>query len=173
MNPPPYNQPPPYGQPGMNPPPYNPLPPQNFGPGGQAFGMQQAMNQGAEKDCDILHRAMHGAGTDENTIINLVCSRTALERAEIRRKYIALFGKDLIERIKEELSGNFEDTVIGLFMRPPEYDAYCLYKAMKGIGTNEGVLIEILGTRNNNEINMIKQEFQRAYGKPLEKWISS
>jgi annexin A7/11 len=157
----------------MNPPPYNPLPPQNFGPGAQAYGIQQTINQGAEKDCDILHRAMHGAGTDENTIINLVCSRTALERAEIRRKYIALFGKDLIERIKEELSGHFEDTVIGLFMRPPEYDAYCLYKAMKGIGTNEGVLIEILGTRNNNEINMIKQEFQRAYGKPLEKWISS
>ena len=71
----------------MNPPPYNPLPPQNFGQGGQAYGMQQTFNQWAEKDCDILRRAMHGAGTDENAIINLVCSRTTLERAEIRRKY--------------------------------------------------------------------------------------
>jgi annexin A7/11 len=44
---------------------------------------------------------------------------------------------------------------------------------MKGIGTSEGILIEILGTRNNQEIQMIKDEFQRAYGKPLEKWITS
>ena len=155
----------------MNQPAYAQMPPQqNYG---QPYGMQTTYNQGPEKDCEILHRAMHGAGTDENAIINLICSRTTLERAEIRKKYVACYGKDLIARIKEELSGHFEDAVIGLFMAPAEFDAYCLYKAMKGIGTNEGVLIEILGTRNPVEINMIKQEFQKAYGKPLEKWISS
>ena len=114
---------------------------------------------------------MRGLGTDENAIINIICSRNALQRAEIRRRYIALYGKDLIKRLKEELSGNFEDTVVGLFMTPPEYDAYCLYKAMKGIGTNEGVLIEIIGTRNNQEIQMIKAEFQKNYGKSLESWV--
>ena len=58
-------------------------------------------------------------------------------------------------------------------MTPPEYDAYCLYKAMKGLGTNEGVLIEIIGTRNNLQIQMIKAEFLKNYGKTLEKWITS
>ena len=58
-------------------------------------------------------------------------------------------------------------------MSPPEYDAYCLYKAMKGIGTNEGVLIEIIGTRNNQEMQMIKAEFQKNYGKSLESWVKS
>ena len=178
-NQPAYNQPPPYNQPAYNQPPYQTppsvpgygqMPNQNFG---QPYGMQTGYNQGPEKDCEILHRAMHGLGTDENAIINLLCNRNAIQRAEIRRKYPACYGKDLIKRIKEELSGHFEDTVIGLFMSPPEYDAYCLYKAMKGIGTNEGVLIEILGTRNNQEIQMIKDEFQKAYGKSLEKWIQS
>ena len=42
---------------------------------------------------------------------------------------------------------------------------------MKGIGTNEGVLIEIIGTRNNQEIQMIKAEFQKNYGKSLESWV--
>ena len=129
--------------------------------------------QSADKDCEILHYAMKGLGTDERTIINIICSRNAIQRAEIRRRYIALYGKDLIKKLKDELSGNFEDTCVGLFMTPPEYDAYCLYKAMKGIGTNEGVLIEILGTRNNQEIQMIKAEFLKNYGKPLEKWITS
>ena len=129
--------------------------------------------QSADKDCEILHYAMKGLGTDERTIINIICSRDATQRAAIRRRYIALYGKDLIKKLKSELSGNFEDTCVGLFMTPPEYDAYCLYKAMKGLGTSEGVLIEILGTRNNQEIQMIKAEFLKNYGKPLEKWISS
>ena len=171
-NPPPYNQPA-YGAPVPSEPVYGQMPYGNQPVFNQPPGMQMGYNQGPEKDCEILHRAMHGVGTDETTIINLVCSRNAMERAEIRRKYIALYGKDLIKRIKEELSGNFEDTVVGLFMTPPEYDAYWLYKAMKGIGTSEGILIEILGTRNNQEIQMIKDEFQRTYGKPLEKWIHS
>ena len=87
------------------------------------------MGQGVEQDCDLLHWAIHGAGTDENSIINLICSRNAEQRAEIRKKYAACYGKDLIKRIKEELSGHFKDTVIGLFMSPHEYDAYFLYKA--------------------------------------------
>jgi annexin A7/11 len=191
--PPPYNQPSPYSPPLYNQPVYAqtqpfqpPAPTQpvygqmpyggNQPTYGQPYGAPQPQTgyfQGPDKDCEILHRAMHGAGTDEATIINLICSRDATQRAEIRRRYPAMYGKDLIKRIKEEISGNFENTVIGLFMTPPEYDAYCLYKAMKGIGTSEGVLIEILGTRNNQEIMMIKNEFQKAYGKPLEKWISS
>ena len=44
---------------------------------------------------------------------------------------------------------------------------------MKGIGTNEGVLIEIIGTRNNYELQRIKQVFETNYGKSLEKWVSS
>lgn len=178
----PYNPPPAYNQPGYAQVPYQPLPSQpvygqmpygNQPTYGQPYGMETGYNQGADQDCNILHSAMHGAGTDEAAIINIVCSRNAMQRAEIRKRYIACYGKDLIKRIKEELSGNFEDAVVGLFMTPPEYDAYWLYKAMKGIGTSEGVLIEILGTRNNQEIRMIKDEFQRAYGKPLEKWVQS
>ena len=139
----------------------------------QPLGPNPMANQGVDKYCQILHYAMKGVGTDENAIINVVCNTDTMTRAEIRRRYIALYGKDLIKRLKEDLSGNFEDTVVGMFMTPPEYDAYCLYKAMKGLGTNEGVLIEIIGTRNNLQIQMIKAEFLKNYGKTLEKWITS
>ena len=173
--PPQYNQPPPYGQPPYPSPAYGQMPYGNQPNYNQPYGNpnQAGYSQGTDKDCEVLHYAMKGLGTDENSIINLVCSRNAMQRAEIRRRYPAMYGTDLIKKLKDELSGNFEDTVIGLFMTPPEYDAYWLYKAMKGIGTSEGILIEILGTRNNQEIQMIKDHFQRAYGKPLEKWVHS
>ena len=168
---PPMGQPPvvaPMVQPGVAPEPIISLPAAQ----GYVFPDQVAFLS-TDKDCEMLHYAMKGLGTDERTIINIICSRTAIQRAEIRRRYVALYGKDLLKKLKDELSGNFEDCCVGLFMTPPEYDAHCLYKAMKGVGTNEGVLIEILGTRNNQEIQMIKAEFLKNYGKPLEKWITS
>ena len=127
--------------------------------------------QGIDSDCQMLNNAMHGVGTDEEAIIGLICSRNSMQRRQIKDRYKAIFGKDLIKQLKSELSGNFKDVVIGCFMTPPEYDAYCLYKAMKGLGTNEGVLTEIIGTRNNLELQAIKRCFQEMYGESLEKWV--
>lgn len=48
-------------------------------------------------------------------------------------------SQDLVKDIKSEVSGNFEDLLCGLLMKPREYDAYCLYDAMAGAGTTESV----------------------------------
>jgi len=145
---------------GPNPMPYGPSP---YGMGPSGFNPEQ--------DCRILHAAVHGSGTDERAIINIIVNRNWAQRSEIRNCYKSLYGKDLIKRLKEDTSGNFKEVVSGMFMTPAEFDAMCLYKAMKGLGTNEGVLIEIIGTRTNQELQMVKDAFQREYKETLEKWV--
>ena len=124
-----------------------------------------------EEDCKILRSAVHGFGTDERAIINIIVNRNMAQRQEIRRAYKACFGKDLIKRLQEDTSGNFKQVISAMFMTPAEYDAYCLYKAMKGLGTDEGVLIEIIGTRNNQQLQEIKDIFEKEYKNSLENWI--
>ncbi|ELW49090.1 Annexin A13 [Tupaia chinensis] len=88
-------------------------------------------------------------GTDEVAIIEILSNRTSDERQQIKQKYKATFGKDLEEVLKGELSGNFEKTALALLDRPSEYAARQLQKAMKGLGTDESVLIETLCTGTN------------------------
>ena len=74
-------------------------------------------------------------------------------------------SQDLIRELKSELSGNLEGLILA-FMEPQTlYDAKCLRKAMKGAGTDEAVLIEILCTRTNQQIQDIKSTYKE--GKPM------
>ena len=70
--------------------------------------------------------------------------------------------------LKKELSGNLEDAVLALFYTTEEYDAEQLKKAMKGMGTDEGTLIEIIASRANWSLKQIKEQYKIKYGKELE-----
>ncbi|XP_049621738.1 annexin A13 [Suncus etruscus] len=120
------------------------------------------------RDAKTLYKACKGMGTDEAAIIQILSNRTSAERQQIKQKYKATYGKDLEEVLKSELSGNFEKTALALLDLPREYDARQLQKAMKGLGTDESVLIEILCTRTNKEIVAIKEAYQRLFNKSLE-----
>ena len=53
----------------------------------------------------------------------------------------------LEDDLRSELRGDFEEIVLAMLMKPIEYDAYCLHDAVKGLGTNEAILISILSNR--------------------------
>ena len=121
---------------------------------------------------DILRNACQGAGTDEDAIVRVIANTTNQERALIRRLYMQRYNEDLVKRLQSELSGDFKDSAIGSFMTPTEYDAYCLYNAMKGLGTKEGVLSEIIGSRTPQELQAIKQVYAANYGETLDNAVA-
>ncbi|KAM7317087.1 hypothetical protein ACRRTK_023389 [Alexandromys fortis] len=131
---------------------------------------KEKIHQGfdADRDAKTLYKACKGMGTDEAAIIEVLSIRTSEQRQQIKQKYKMKYGKDLEDVLKSELSGNFEKTALALLDRPSEYAARQLQKAMKGVGTDETVLIEILCTRSNKEIIAIKEAYQRLFDKNLE-----
>ncbi|CAL8091802.1 unnamed protein product [Calicophoron daubneyi] len=127
-----------------------------------------------DEDAAKLRKAMKGLGTDEKAIIEVLGRRSADQRVKIVLQFKTMYGKDLIKELKSELTGHFEDAILALCYPPADYDACQLREAMEGAGTDEDTLIEILCSRNNNEIRGIKEAYKRIYkGRDLEKDLVS
>uniref|UniRef100_A0A672ICT7 Annexin n=1 Tax=Salarias fasciatus TaxID=181472 RepID=A0A672ICT7_SALFA len=124
-------------------------------------------------DAQALRKAMKGFGTDEDAIIDIVAQRSNAQRQEIRQTFKSLLGRDLMKDLKSELSKNLERLIIGLMLTPAEFDAKMMRKAMEGAGTDEHALIEILVTRNNEQIQAMNAAYKDAYKKSLEDAIQS
>ena len=124
-------------------------------------------------DAETLRNAMKGFGTDENTLIKVVGNRTNRQRQIIKEQYKAAFGRDLISDLKSELHGKMEDAFVALFTDPIEFDADSLRDALHGAGTDEDTLIEIIASRNNQQLAAIKQCYNTKYQRNLEDDIKS
>jgi hypothetical protein len=116
---------------------------------------------------------MKGIGCDKKAITDICSHRTNAQRLEIVKAYKASYGRDLIADLKSELHGKYEDAIIAFFTDPIEYDADELRKAMKGMGTNEDTLIEIIASRPAPILAQIKAKFNEKYKRDLEADVKS
>jgi annexin A7/11 len=108
-----------------------------------------------------------------DTIISIAAHRSNAQRQQIVQAYYNENKKNIRDDFRSVFSGNFQEALVSLFYEPVDYDCHQIYSAMKGIGTNEDTLIEIIGTRSNERINQIKQEYFQIYKKDLEAEIDS
>uniref|UniRef100_A0A672ZUX2 Annexin n=1 Tax=Sphaeramia orbicularis TaxID=375764 RepID=A0A672ZUX2_9TELE len=125
-------------------------------------------NFNASADAEVLQKAMKGLGTDEDAILQLLTARSNAQRQEIKNTYKTLFGKDLIDDLKGELGGKFETLIVALMTPPIAYDVTSLRNAIKGAGTDEKVLVEILSSRTPEQVKDIIAAYRQEYDDDLE-----
>ena len=127
----------------------------------------------AQADADVLKAAFKGVGCDKKKIIEVTVNRTNAQRMQIKEAYKAAYGRDLMKDLKSELHGHLEDGVLALFTDPIEYDADELRAAMKGIGTNEDTLIEIISSRPPQVLRRVIEKYKEKFNRDLEADVKS
>lgn len=128
-------------------------------------------NFSASSDASVLQDAIRDDKVDEDVIVSVLVKRTNEQRQKIKVVYEASTGERLDEDLKSVLRSDLEDVTLALLMTPAHFDAYELREAMRGLGTDEDVLTEILATRTNEEIQEIKRVYKEVYDRDLQEDI--
>jgi len=127
----------------------------------------------AKQMAEALFNAGEGKmiGTDEEMFNNIFGKQSQIQLRLIFEEYKHLSGKTIEQAIEAELSGPLKEGIMALvksIQNRPSYFAERLQLAMKGAGTDDATLIRILVSRSELDLNTIKREYERLYGKTLE-----
>jgi len=129
------------------------------------------------KDAKALFKAGEKKlGTDEKKFIRIFSERSRAHLVAVKHAYHDLYGSSLKKAIKSETSGKFEFALLSILQcaeNPAKYFAKVLYKAMKGLGTNDTKLMRVILTRTEIDMQYIKAEYQKKYKKQLSDVVHS
>jgi len=109
-------------------------------------------------------------GTDDTLFIMTLTQRSPAHIEAINRHYTIHHKHSVIEAIKKETSGDYENALVALATPKVQYIAHRLYNSMKGLGTNDLVLIYHLCT--TYPLGPVKAAYQSIHGHSLESDIS-
>ncbi|KAJ4315008.1 hypothetical protein N0V94_006174 [Neodidymelliopsis sp. IMI 364377] len=177
-----YGAPPPgqYGAPPPQQPQYGAPPPgqyqpppqqQQYGPPNQpslGYGPQQTANIDVSRDVEAIRKAMKGFGTDEKALIAILSKKDPIQINTIRTQYNQRLMRNMVVDLEKETSSYFKEGLVEIAQGPLVSDCTNLMNAMKGMGTKEAMLDDILIGRSNADINAIKQQYQQLFKRSLE-----
>ncbi|KXL47162.1 MAG: hypothetical protein FE78DRAFT_144647 [Acidomyces sp. 'richmondensis'] len=122
---------------------------------------------------DQLRKAMKGFGTDEAALIGILARMSPIEINGVKAAFHARHHRDLVKDVRSETSGHFREGLMGILRGPLDQDCYVAHEAIKGLGTKESALNDVLLGRSNADLNAIKQHYYHTYHKSLESDVKS
>ncbi|KAG5536639.1 hypothetical protein RHGRI_024158 [Rhododendron griersonianum] len=130
-----------------------------------------------EKDAkDLFKDGEWRYGTDEETFIRIFSERSCAHLAAINSAYRKLYVNSLKKAVKRETSSKLKSallTILRCAENPGKYFAKALHKSMDGLGTDDETLTRIIVSRAEVDIERIKAEYLKKYGKSLSDDVHS
>ncbi|XP_073145665.1 annexin Gh1-like [Henckelia pumila] len=123
-------------------------------------------------DCEQLHKAFSGWGTNEGLIISILGHRNAAQRKQILKVYAETYGEDLLKSLDKELSNDFERVVVLWTLDPPERDAHIANEATKRWTSSNQVLVEIACARSAKELLLVREAYHARFKRSLEEDVA-
>ncbi|GFR74439.1 annexin [Elysia marginata] len=146
--------------------------------------LKKAM-KGFEFDAKQLNKAIKGLGTDEQVLVEIICSRTNDQLNKIKATYKTAYNNELEADVAGDTSGDFKRLLIGcLQANRPEGTEFDRNKAKQDAkelhdagenkwGTDESKFHTILVSRSYAQLRATFQEYAKIANKDIEDSIRS
>lgn len=132
------------------------------------YGREVAQGN-AVPDVEALTKAMSGFKKDHNTVIRILAKQSPAEMALLRNTYAQRNGGASLESKVDSYSrGHYGDVLIQLARGPLLADVHNVNRAIKGLGTKEDMLNDVLIGRSNADMHAIKAGYQEVFHKSME-----
>jgi len=119
-----------------------------------------------------LRDSMKGFGTNEKKLIaTLATIPDPPHVLKLRHTYDDRFRRNLISDLESETSGYFRDGIVAYCRGPLLQDAAQVDRAIRGLGTKESLLNDVVLGRSNADLRAIKACYQAVYRKDMAKEI--
>lgn len=126
-----------------------------------------------EYEAHRLQQAMTGLGTDEETLMEILCTRSGKQLQEISDAYTSLYKKDLEKEMKGETSGDFAKLIVALLHKEGvsgvvQKDIESLSASLGGKKADAGPWIDILTSRDSGHLNKVLMGLELENGQMVD-----
>ena len=138
-------------------------------------GQRSENTEPNKEECEKIAKELYEAGekkwgTDDSVFNRIFASRSPMEISCISKAYHSLTGHSVLQAINNEFSGDIKKLLLAVVyavISPSEFFATKINKAVKGLGTNDKLLIRILVTRCEIDMPYIKQYYKQLFKKDM------
>ena len=113
---------------------------------------------------------------DEDKMNKYFALSSPVELMHLAREFHKEYGKSLIKVVEDQFSGNLKKLIKTIFygnISPSEYFATRIREAVQGAGTNEKILNRVIITRNEVDMDIIKEYYKILYSRDLIEDVKS
>ncbi|XP_033492254.1 annexin A2 [Epinephelus lanceolatus] len=123
-----------------------------------------------------LQQAMVGLGSDEETLLEILCTRSGKQLREISAAYRQLYKKDLENELIGETSGDFAKLVVALLNKEDvacgvRRDIEALYASLNGKKAEAKPWIDILTSRDSDHLKKVLMGLELESGQMVDQTV--